>query len=149
MNFGQSCRYAKGIMSKMKDPPGYPGDEAILKGLGETVRNLRLKQGLSIERVNALVDEGIRQNAHPFLPRALAIVVRQLREDRNMSRAQLSNASGLPLNLINRLERGRARRVTMTQIFRLAFAMNHGVGDFVEKVEDCEKQLQSASGYGQ
>jgi hypothetical protein len=35
-------------MSK-KDPPGYPGDDAIKKAFGEAVRQIREEKGLSLE----------------------------------------------------------------------------------------------------
>lgn len=102
-------------MSKKKDPPGYPGDEAIRKKFGEIMRELRLKKGLSIEEVDALVDQGIEQDSHSHLPRALALVTRKLREARKMSRAQLSDASGLSLALINQIERAKAHDISLTQ----------------------------------
>ena len=41
-------------MSK-KDPPDYPGDEAIKKAFGEALRKLRLERGLSIEEADAIL----------------------------------------------------------------------------------------------
>ena len=92
-------------MSK-KDPPGYPGDEAITKAFGEALRKLRLELGLSIEEADAILRAGIE---YPRLARALGIVVRRLREQQKMSRTQLSTASGLPLRFIIRVERGKAQ----------------------------------------
>lgn len=130
-------------MSKKKDPPGYPGDEAIRKKFGEALRELRLKKGLSIEEVDALAAQGIEQDSHPHLPRALALVTRKLREARKMSRAQLSDASGLPLALINMVERAKAHDISLTQIVRLAMALEHAASDFVEQVYKIEEELQS------
>lgn len=130
-------------MSKKKDPPGYPGDEAIRKKFGEALRELRLKKGLSIEEVDALAAQGIEQDSHPHLLRALALVTRKLREARKMSRAQLSDASGLPLALINMVERAKAHDISLTQIVRLAMALEHAASDFVEQVYKIEEELQS------
>jgi transcriptional regulator with XRE-family HTH domain len=94
-------------MSKKKEPPDYPGDEAIKEPFGELVRKLRLEKGLSIEQVDALIDEDMQEDAQPLLPRALALVTRALREARKMSRAHLSEVSRLALRLINRLERAK------------------------------------------
>jgi hypothetical protein len=41
------------IMTKRKDPPGYPGDEAVKKQFGEALRKLRLEKSLSLEEVDA------------------------------------------------------------------------------------------------
>ena len=130
-------------MSKKKGPPGYPGDEAIRKKLGEVLRELRLEKGLSIEEMDALVDEGIQEDTHPLLPRALSLVTRELREARNMSRAQLSEASGLPLRLINQLERAKANEITLIQVARIAMALDHPLVDFVEQVFKIEEQLRT------
>ena len=91
-------------MSK-KDPPGYPGDEAITKAFGEALRKLRLERGLSIEEADAILRTRIE---YPRLPRALEIVVRRLRKQQKMSPTQLSAASGLPLRFIISVERGKA-----------------------------------------
>jgi transcriptional regulator with XRE-family HTH domain len=128
-------------MSKKKDPPDYPGDEAIRKKFGEILRELRLKKGLSIEDVDAFQD--IEQDSRPHFPRALALVTRKLREARKMSRAQLSDASGLPLALINQIERAKAHDISLTQIIRLAMALEHAASDFVDQVYEVEEQLRS------
>jgi len=125
-------------MSKKKEPPDYPGDEAIKKELGEKLRTLRLEKGLSIEELDALVEQGIEQDSHPLLPRALSLVSRELRETRKMSRTQLSDASGLPLALINGIERAKARDVTVTQVVRIAKALDQDVIDFIERVYKVE-----------
>ena len=130
-------------MSKKKGPPGYPGDEAIRKKLGEVLRELRLGKGLSIEEMDALVDEGIQEDTHPLLPRALSLVTRELREARKMSRMQLSEVSGLPLRLINKVERAKAHEITLIQVARIAMALEHPVVDFVEQVYKVEEQLRS------
>ena len=130
-------------MSKKKGPPGYPGDEAIRKKFGEVLCKLRLEKGLSIEEVDALIDEGIQEDTHPVLPRALSLVTRELREARKMSRLQLSEVSGLPLRLINKLERAKAHEITLTQVARIAMALDHPVVDFVEQVYRVEERLRA------
>ena len=132
-------------MSKKKDPPGYPGDEAVMKAFGEGLQKLRIEKGLSMEQVDAVLDEAAQQDSHPFLPRALGLVIRQLREERNISRAQLSDVAGVSLRLLNRLERGKVREVPLTQIVRLAFAMNYPITDLVERVTKLNQQLQSSA----
>jgi len=130
-------------MSKKKGPPGYPGDEAIRKKLGEVLRELRLEKGLSIEEMDALVDEGIQEDTHPLLPRALFLVTRELREARKMSRVQLSEVSGLPLRVINKIERAKTHEITLTQVVRIAMALDHDVVDFVEQVFNVEQRLRA------
>lgn len=130
-------------MSKKKDPPGYPGDEAIKKKFGEVMRELRLEKGLSIEEVDAFIDERMQEDTHPLLARAFSIVTRELRERKKMSRVQLSEVSGLPLQLINKIERAKAHNLTLTQAVRIAMALEHPVTDFVEQVFKVEERLKA------
>jgi DNA-binding Xre family transcriptional regulator len=130
-------------MKKKNDPPDYPGDEAVNKAFGDALREIRLAKGLPLEEVDALLQKAEREGPHPHVYRALGIVVRQLRETQKMSRVQLSEVSGLRIQFISRLERGKASDVTVVQIVRLAMALEQPVTDFVEQVVNKEKELSS------
>ena len=128
---------------KKKDPPGYPGDEAVKKAVGEALRQIRLEKGLSLEEADALLQKATQEDAEPVVPRALGIVVRQLREGQKMSRAQLSRASGLSVRFIGTLERGQAHHATLTDVVRISFGLNHPITDFVNQVEEVAKGLRA------
>jgi DNA-binding transcriptional regulator YiaG len=130
-------------MKRRKDPPGYPGDAAVLKAVGEALRAIRLERGVSLEEANALMQKTTRDDALQLLPRALGIVVRQLREKQELSRAQLSDASGLTVRFISNLERGKAHNATVTDIVRLSFGLRCPVVEFVEQIVDLEQKLKS------
>jgi DNA-binding Xre family transcriptional regulator len=133
----------KDEMKKRKDPHGYPGDDAVLKALGDALRDVRIEKGLSLEEADAAFQDAMKKDLYPRLPRALGIVVRQLREKQNMSRAQLSDASGLSARFLSSLERGRASNATITQIVRLTFGLNCPVTDLVNEVVAMEEKLRS------
>ena len=130
-------------MSKKKDPPGYPGDEAIKQKVGEVLRELRLEKGLSIEEVDAFIDERMQEDTQPLLARAFSLVIRELRERKKMSRMELSEVSGLSLRLINQIERAKAHNLTLTQAVRIAMALELDVADFVEQVFKVEERLKA------
>jgi len=134
---------AKDEMKKRKDPPGYPGDEAILKAVGDALRNVRIEKGLSLEQADAAFQESLKQDLYPRLPRALGIVVRRLREKQNMSRMQLSDASGLSVRFLSTLERGKAANASLTQIVRISFGLNYPIIDLVNEVVAMEEKLRS------
>lgn len=134
---------AKDEMKKRKDPPGYPGDEAILKAVGDALRNVRIEKGLSLEQADAAFQESLKLDLYPRLPRALGIVVRRLREKQNMSRMQLSDASGLSARFLSTLERGKATNASLTQIVRISFGLNYPIIDFVNEVVAMEEKLRS------
>ena len=130
-------------MKKRKDPPGYPGDEAILKAFGDALRDVRIEKGLSLEEADTAFQEALNKDLYPRLSRALGIVVRQLREKQSMSRQQLSAASGLSVRVLSSLERGQASNATLTQIVRISFGLNYPITDLVTEVEAVEKRLRS------
>ena len=133
----------KDEMKRRKDPPGYPGDEAVLKALGDALRDVRIEKGMSLEQADAAFKEALTQDLYPRLPRALGIVVRRLREKQNMSRTQLSDACGLSARFLSSLERGRASNATITQIVRLSFGLNCPIMDLVNEIVAMEEKLSS------
>lgn len=128
---------------KKKDPPGYPGDEAVKKAVDEALREICLEKGLSLEDAIAVFQKANQEDPQSMVPRALGIVVRQLREKQKMSRAQLSRASGLSVRFIGTVERGRADNATITDVVRIAFALDHPVTDFVSEVDEVSKKLKA------
>ena len=128
---------------KKKDPPGYPGDEAVKKAVGDALHEIRLEKGLSLEEANALFQNTNQENPQSMVPRALGIVVRQLREKQKMSRAQLSRASGLSVRFIGIVERGRADNATITDVVRISFALNHPITDLVSQVDEVSEKLRA------
>ena len=133
----------KDEMKKRKDPPDYPGDEAILKAFGDALRDVRIEKGLSLEQADAAFQESLKQDLYPRLGRALGIVVRRLREKQNMSRRQLSDASGLSVRFLSSLERGKAANASLTQIVRISFGLNCPIIDLVNEVVAVEEKLRS------
>jgi ribosome-binding protein aMBF1 (putative translation factor) len=126
---------------KKKDPPGYPGDEAVIKAIGDALRKLLLEKGLSVEEADAAFRKANQEDPESMVPRALGMVVRQLREKQKISRAQLSRASGLSVRFIGKVERGRAKNATITDVVRIAFGLNHPVTDFVSRVDEVSAKL--------
>jgi transcriptional regulator with XRE-family HTH domain len=127
-------------MSK-KDPPGYPGDDAINKAFGEAVRQIREEKGLSLEEAEALVKQAVGKVDLSRAARALGIVAKRLREQQKMSRAQLSSASGLTLRFIINLERGKAHDASLTDIVRICYASNVAPTDFISQVEEATQKI--------
>jgi ribosome-binding protein aMBF1 (putative translation factor) len=133
----------KGPSMKKKDPPGYPGDEAVTKAVEEALHRLFREKDQSLEEAYATFRKANQKDSQSMVPRALSIVVRRLREERKMSRAQLSRASGLSVRFIGTVERGRAHSATITDIVRIAFGLNHCITDFVSQVDELSKKLEA------
>ena len=57
---------------KKKDP-GYPGNEAAKKAVGEARRKIRLEKGLSLEEANALFENTNQEDPQSMVPGALGM----------------------------------------------------------------------------
>ena len=127
---------------KKKDPPGYPGDEAVTKAMDEALRKLFGEKGLSLQEAYAAIRKANQKDLRSMVPRALGIVVRQLREKKRMSRAQLSRASGLSVRFIGIVERGKGQNVSITDVARMSFGLNCPITDFVTQIDELAKKLE-------
>ena len=54
---------------KKQDPPGYPGDEAVTKAIGEALGKLLLEKGLSVEEAYAAFRKANEENPESIVPR--------------------------------------------------------------------------------
>jgi len=129
-------------MSDRNDPPGYPGDEAINQAFVEKLRRIRIAKGLSIEQADALLAEAIRKDTPSNAPRAIGIVLRELREKRGMRRCALARASGLSVRLIILIERGKADP-TLADMARLSLALACDITDFVQQIYAVKSRLDA------
>jgi hypothetical protein len=129
-----------------KDPLGYPGDEAVRKAFGQTLKKARLECGLTIEQAEVLLREALAPNANHNrtlrFGRTLGIVVRRIRESKGMTRIQLAGNSGLPLRFIISVERGKlASGGDLCQLVRLACGLKYPVGRFFDELTDLNGDL--------
>jgi DNA-binding XRE family transcriptional regulator len=128
---------------KRKDPPGYPGDEAINKAFAETVRSVRIAKGLSIEEADALVETAMRRETPHNSTRALGLVVRELHEKRGMSRRALGRASGLSVRWIVFIERGKADP-TLTDVARLSIGLQCSITELIRRAYVVKQQVDAS-----
>jgi hypothetical protein len=133
-----------------KDPLGYPGDEAVRKAFGQTLKKARLECGLTIEQAEVLLREALAPNANHNktlrFGRTLGIVVRRIRESKGMTRIQLAGNSGLPLRFIISVERGKlASGGDLCQLVRLACGLKYPVGRFFDELTDLNEDLAAGA----
>jgi hypothetical protein len=133
-------------MIPQKDPPGYPGDEAVRKAFGQSLKKARLECGLTIEQAEVLLGEALSPSANHNrtvrFGRTLGIVVRRIRESKGMTRIQLAGNSGLPLRFIILVERGKvASGGDLCQLVRLACGLKYPVGRFFDELTDLNEEF--------
>ncbi len=137
-------------MIPQNDPSGYPGDEAVRKAFGQTLKKARLECGLTIEQAEVLLSEALSPNANhnrtAHFGRTLGIVVRRIRESKGMTRIQLAGDSGLPLRFIISVERGKVvGGGDLCQLVRLACGLKYPVGRFFGELTDLNEELAGGS----
>jgi len=96
-------------------------DEIIGKSIGKTLKDIRVQKGLSIDEAV----EGVEStNIDPKqMSRALGLAIKQSREERSISRQELTHKTGFPLRKIIELERGLADRLPVTDFIRISYAL--------------------------
>jgi len=95
--------------------------EIIARPFCKMLRDTRIKRGLSIDEA---VDAANASDIHPAqLSRALGLAIRQSREERRISRRDLSRKTGIPLDKIVRLERGLTDPLLITEFVRISCAL--------------------------
>jgi DNA-binding XRE family transcriptional regulator len=133
-------------MSAPKDPIGYPGDEAVLKAFGQTLKNIRLERGLTTDQAEALLREqiatGDTRDRFRHIGRALGIHVRRTRESKGMTRVQLAGNSGLPVRFIISVERGKVKNGgELCHLVRLAYGLKLPLEQFFQDLSDLNDEL--------
>ena len=95
--------------------------EIIAGPFSKMLRDARIQRGLSLDEA---VDAANAADINPTqLSRALGLAIKQSREERRISRRDLSRKTGLPLDKIVRLERGLAEPLPMTEFVRISCAL--------------------------
>jgi hypothetical protein len=137
-------------MNPLKDPIGYPGDEAVRKAFGQTVNSARLELGLTTNQAEILLREALSPvETHDkcgHIGRALGILVRRIRERQGMTRVQLAGGSGLPLRFLILAERGKVTSGgDLCQLVRLAYGLQYPVDRFFRALTDLSEELAGGS----
>ena len=128
-------------MKKRKDPQGYPGDEFVTSATAEWAAQLQKESGLTDEQIAANIEKASSDPKFHFLHRGVALRLRAIREQRGMTRKQLSDASNLDVRLISVIERARLRNILVGDILRLCLGLNYDPVVFMSEVDEEAKRL--------
>jgi transcriptional regulator with XRE-family HTH domain len=79
-----------------------------------------------------------------MLDRAIGEVIRRVREERGLSQADLSQASGLHRTYISQLERG-LKSPTLSTIGKLATVLKLSASSLVKRAEETVEHLAKSS----
>jgi cytoskeletal protein RodZ len=127
--------------ARVKAEYQYPGDEVIYKAIGETLRELRLESGMSVEQAEKAYREAIIKTDYKATYRALGLAVKQERERQSISRRELSCMSGLPFRELTLLERGQVERMPAAYFFRISYALKISPAALARRFEAIQENI--------
>jgi ribosome-binding protein aMBF1 (putative translation factor) len=128
-------------MKRRRDPKGYPGDECVTSATAEWAAQLQKESGLTDEQVATNIEKVRSDPKFQFLHRGVALRLRAIREQRGMTRKQLSDASNLDVRLISVIERARLRNILVGDILRLCLGLKYDPVTFMSEVDEEAKRL--------
>jgi transcriptional regulator with XRE-family HTH domain len=120
----------------------YPGDEVIYKAIGETLRELRLESGMSIEQAEKAFREAIAKADYKDTYKALGLAVKEERERQGISRRELSRMSELSVRQMVLLERGQLARMPAAYIFRISYALKISPAALARRFEAIQEDFR-------
>jgi ribosome-binding protein aMBF1 (putative translation factor) len=121
----------------------YPGDDVVLKSVGRILQKARESQGISLEDAAKKYTEAMKERDPKIGRRAVALTLKNAREEAGMSRQQLTRKSGVPLRRIILVERALVD-VQFTEWVRIAYAVHIKPSKLAEEQERIEKNLLDA-----
>jgi ribosome-binding protein aMBF1 (putative translation factor) len=120
-----------------KDEWEYPGDEAILKAVGETLRKAREDAGLSMEEAARRATEAGKSIDVRVYRRAVGLAIRNARDAAGMDRKTLGKKSGVPLKVIVAIERAQTS-IGVVEFVRISYALKilpHVLAEEQQRIE--------------
>jgi DNA-binding Xre family transcriptional regulator len=125
---------------RRKDPPGYPGDDAVTWAFAEASEQLRRESGLSGEQIEKNLEALASNPVLPKLSKAFGLRLRAAREERRMTRIQLAEASGMSPRIIGMLERGAFKEVHLGEVIKLCIGLRCDLAKMMdETLADAER----------
>jgi len=125
-------------MKRRKDPEGYIGDEAVKKSTEVLIEQLRQSSGTNITLEEIEEQVKVKRRSDPklrLLPRALGLRLRAVREERKMTRKQLSEASNLDVRHIVLMELGKLQNILIGDVLRFCLGLKYSPSKFMDEVQ--------------
>jgi len=114
-------------------------NEIITKPFCKMLKDTRIRQGLSIDEA---VEGANDANIDPTqLLRAVGLAIKRSREDRHMSRSELSRKTGLSLGKIIGLERGLGDPPLITEFIRISCALRMNPEALDDRVNEFHQNI--------
>lgn len=131
---------------KPKDPPGYPGNEAVDRTFNRGLEQVCKEKGMSRDDLE-------RRRLTPvydprWARRALALRLRAIRKARGLTRLQVARIANVPPRLLTAAERGEDSRIGAGELMRLCLALKYNFLKFLDEVDHLRKELKAEGSGG-
>jgi DNA-binding XRE family transcriptional regulator len=129
---------------KRKDPPGFPGDDHITQRYNEVKEMVREERGLCEAELDHMMRSVYEEAVRRYAPirRAIGMLFRAMREERNLTRLQLADQSNVSAREIGRIERG-ASDFSLGDMMRLCTVLKYPLETLMEDVSAAVGDLNS------
>jgi hypothetical protein len=125
----------------------YPGDEAVGKAFGATVSRIIREKGWAPEEFRRRLVEAARDFDTGLHERALGRAIKNLREERNMTRQALSASARIPVLRLIHAERGHSGQLSLSEVCRIAAGLNLHPYELMEHYHDAVEQADSSQAW--
>ena len=136
-------------MKRRKDPPNYPGDEAIVRRFVELKDMAAANKGLSAAELDQEMKANYEKAVREYAPirHAIGKLFRAKRELAGMTRLELADKSNVPAKEIGRIERG-VSDFCLGDMMKLCLALQYDLEVMMEDVNASADDLSKPNGLG-
>ena len=125
----------------------YPGDEAVRRALAATISKIVEEKGWTPEEFRRRLVEAARDLDTSLHERALGRAIKNLREERNVTRRSLATLAGIPVRRLIRAERGHSGQLSLSEVCRISAGLNLHPYELMERYQDAVKQADSSQAW--
>lgn len=126
----------------------YLGDDAVRRAFARNILKIIKEKGLTIdefERRLAEARKGFDADVHE---RAFGRAVKNLRQERKITRKALAASAGIPVRMLIQVERGHGGRlISVPEVCRIAAALKLRPHELMAHYQDAVKQADSAQAW--
>jgi hypothetical protein len=126
----------------------YPGDEVVLQAFAHNILKIINGKGLTLEEFERRVAEARTDLDAGVHERAFGRALKNLRQERKMTRKALAVSSGIPVRVLIQVERGHGGRlVSVPEICRIAAALKLRPHELMAHYQDAVEQADRAQAW--
>lgn len=125
----------------------YPGDEAVQKAFAATISRMVKEKGWTPQEFRQRLVDAAEDLDTGLHGRALGRAIKNLREERSMTRQALAASARIPVRRLIHAERGHSGQLSLSEVCRVAAGLNLHPYELMEHYQDAVKQADSSQAW--